>query len=35
MLHLAEAVDLADRRRLTPGGIECAAHSQEADPDAR
>jgi L-lactate dehydrogenase complex protein LldE len=35
MLHLAEAVDLADRRRLTPGDIECAAHSQEADPDAR
>src|SRR5664280_1838282 len=35
MLHLAEAVDLADRHRLTPADIERTARSQEADPDAR
>ena len=35
MLHLAEVVDLADRRRLTPVDIERAARSQEAMPDAR
>jgi len=35
MLHLAEAVDLADRHRLTPADIGRAARSQEADPDAR
>lgn len=35
VLHLAEVVDLADRGRLTPAGIERAARAQEADPDAR
>jgi hypothetical protein len=35
MLHLAEAVDLADRHRLTPADFERTARSQEADPDAR
>lgn len=35
MLHLAEAVDLADRQRLVPVDIERAARIQEADPDAR
>jgi L-lactate dehydrogenase complex protein LldE len=35
MLHLAEAVDLADQHRLTPAEIERTARSQEADPDAR
>jgi L-lactate dehydrogenase complex protein LldE len=35
MLHLAEAVDLADRHRLTPADVERTARSQEADPDAR
>ena len=35
VLHLAEVVDLADRGRLTPAGIERAARAQEATPDAR
>ena len=35
MLHLAEAVDLADRQRLAPVDIERAARIQEADADAR
>ena len=35
VLHLAEAVDLADRGRLTRADVERAARSQEADADAR